>query len=548
MKQPSPDAGTALYENILLDPAYDISGKYMAVGHLKETALASPSAITPGTAVALGGLLGDEGLRRQSRAYFVFREAASTLGVLIVHPSEGPLQGLALRTLKRILADSHPGAHRAAAEALGSLPLKVRGPRPDRVSPCDGPPLTLRALQQGLGVSPEPAPRFAGRSLTLPTASGDRLLVIKMARDDDPPDFLSREAFWMDFLNASKGQFPLRFDVPEPIPVNGGFRFRLEDPRLAGRLPDGLHPERWAIAFLAHPDYFVYPNESPALSCEEAGEILRRNAWLLGRLASRGVVHTAPIPLFHNRVQRHRREDRGLYQWSLRGRLDQWLGSCAYPNVGRSGLRDFEHLVPLTGSGRDLYLYIGTHLLSLFLLAGSCFRSREPSRVGLDERGRPVDARDLFDARAFTEMLKGVFREYYDGFVGTPYTGELPFAPSALVARMIEEMGVDRHMEEVLRVHDQERMTDEGFAAFLSRRGVAPAEMARLARGKEDIVLITGPHLGGFNERISLPELINAVESMAALCVCGRYCAQSSNADRPCPRRDSASRAGQRKY
>ena len=36
----------------------------------------------------------------------------------------------------------------------------------------------------------------------------------------------------------------------------------------------------------------------------------------------------------------------------------------------------------------------------------------------------------------------------------------------------------------------------------------------------------TGPHLGGFNQRTSLPELIESVGSMSALCIFGRYCAE----------------------
>ena len=44
-----------------------------------------------------------------------------------------------------------------------------------------------------------------------------------------------------------------------------------------------------------------------------------------------------PIPLFHNRTQRLRRDDQGRYQWFRAGRLDQWLDSCAFPNLGLSG-------------------------------------------------------------------------------------------------------------------------------------------------------------------------------------------------------------------
>jgi hypothetical protein len=46
--------------------------------------------------------------------------------------------------------------------------------------------------------------------------------------------------------------------------------------------------------------------------------------------------------------------------------------------------------------------------------------------------------------------------------------------------------------------------------------------MKGLKKGIKDIVVLTGPHLGTFNERISLPELVESVETMAALCITGR--------------------------
>ena len=44
-----------------------------------------------------------------------------------------------------------------------------------------------------------------------------------------------------------------------------------------------------------------------------------------------------------------------------------------------------------------------------------------------------------------------------------------------------------------------------------------------MKRGAEEITLFTGPHLGGFNQQISIPELIECVGTMAALCIYGRY-------------------------
>ncbi|MBW2356106.1 MAG: hypothetical protein JRF23_04950, partial [Deltaproteobacteria bacterium] len=186
-------------------------------------------------------------------------------------------------------------------------------------------------------------------------------------------------------------------------------------------------------------------------------------------------------------------------------------------------LRDFEHLVAFTGPPLHFYRHLGNHFLSLLLVAGSYFRARDSRRVGRLPDGRPVDARDLFDAGLLIRVIEEIYRGYYRGFVGRPPRGAVPLDASALAERMIEEMGVDRHMEEVLRAADQTAMTRPEFEAFLRRRGFAPSRIEALRRGKGDLVVSTGPHLGGFNQAISLPELITAVETMAAACIAGRY-------------------------
>jgi hypothetical protein len=88
---------------------------------------------------------------------------------------------------------------------------------------------------------------------------------------------------------------------------------------------------------------------------------------------------------------------------------------------------------------------------------------------------------------------------------------------------MIEEMGVDRHMEETIRVADQQALTDREFRSFLIDRGVEEGKIGSLSRGVEDVVIHSGPHLGAFNSRISLPELIEFTASASALCVAGKY-------------------------
>lgn len=75
------------------------------------------------------------------------------------------------------------------------------------------------------------------------------------------------------------------------------------------------------------------------------------------------------------------------------------------------------------------------------------------------------------------------------------------------VDRMIAEMGVDRHMEEHLRVADQRQMTQRAFEVFLTDRGYDDGQVSVITKGAQDLVIQTHPHLGAFNRSISLPEL-----------------------------------------
>jgi hypothetical protein len=313
-----------------------------------------------------------------------------------------------------------------------------------------------------------------------------------------------------------------RFSVPTPLYADSQPVFRISALPLAPLGAVDRHPAGWAIAFITHGDYFRYPNH-PAVDGQTALEMLERNAYLMGRLAAKGVIHDAPIPLFHNRTQRLRRGDQGRYQWFRSGRLDQWLDSCAFPNLGMSGLRDFEHLQSFSGESRLLYRHIGGHFLSLLLVAGSHFRCRDKSRVGLDENRQPVDARDLFDQPLLEAMIRKIFAGYFAGFTGRSASPPLPLDLDRLSRRMIDEMGVDRHMTELLRRTDQDALTDGEFSAFLQSRGYGKSQLNDIVRGKADILITSGPHLGNFNRRISLPELIEAVAAMSAVCIAGRF-------------------------
>ncbi|MBI9073985.1 MAG: SidJ-related pseudokinase [Desulfatibacillum sp.] len=499
---------------------------YVNLGRLQYLVKENTPVIHVRTIEVLDDLLHREEHINRRTSYFTYRKAADVLALALEKSPDALVRQHALACLRGLVCVKHGSVHRAVAESLGSLPLDIRGPLLQ--VPEGNSPLPLASWEMILElagfVSDEP-PRAQGRSLVL-RAKEDQVLVIKMARVGDSAQALHAEASWMERLEQEAAGFPVDFHVPKPLRIDGSHVFRLGDlPALEGQ-PEALHPQRFAMAYVAHGDYFTYPNDPSGKGLPTGGEfveILAKNAWLLGKLGAGGMVHTAPIPLFHNRVQAGRRTDQGIYEWPRQGRLDQWLFSCQYPNLCSTGLRDFEHILAFDGSMGELYLHMGTHVLSLVLVAGSYFRNKDPKRVGFSPEGKPVDARDLFDRPLLIQAIRTIFFRYYQGFVGREFTGTLPRDAEALADAMIREMGVDQHMEEVLRIHDQEAMTQEDFIRFLKGRGFSLEKAQSHTRGKGDIILLTGPHLGGFNDTISLPELICFVATVTSLCVSGRY-------------------------
>lgn len=513
-------------ESALKREGLDFAATYLAVCDLKELIRTYPGVVCSETIQALQDVLKDPRFSGQTQSYFLYREAADALAFAIALTISKPLAEEAILALKNVLRTTKGHSHRAAARAMGSLPVAVQGPKLSEDVRGEIPRTTWEEILEESGITKSEPPRLFGRSLVVPFDEGNRLLVVKMACTEHAPDYVRREATWVQHLRSERYSFPVRFNVPEAIKIRGSYLFRLD--KVPMRIPEEshAHPAGYAIGFIADRDYFTYPNAHEAerrLTLERFREVICRNAWLLGKLTALGIVHSAPIPLFHNRVQRNRRADHGVYEWPRGGRLDRWLDSCSYPNFGMTGLRDFEHLISANGLGRKLYYFIGTQILGLLLVTGSYFRHQDRDRVGLDGQGNPIDARDLFDKLVLKNLVEGVFLNYYHGFAGTELSMDVPLDFDCLSSRMIEEMGVDRHMEEVLRVVDQKQMSDEEFSTFLSERGYRANEIKGFKKGAEDIIIHTGPHLGGFNERISLPELIESVGAMSATCMAGRY-------------------------
>jgi len=514
----------------------DFSELFVRVGQLKSLLDGGSTPATGRTVAVLAGLLDSDRHTDQTQAYHLFGAIAGTLATIGCSRDDPGVSRQALQILLPAATGSRGERQRALAETVGTLPVNIKGPHMQLAIVGLPPPRrSLKGIlaQMGVGTS---AGSYLGRSLVAPLADSDEVAVIKIARRGEDPAGLEREARWLDYLRTSTQLFAEPFIIPRPVRMKNGYLFRPTNlPALSGRPRDIDPATAAAIAFTVHRDYFVYPNDhrpQARLSYEQFRQVLQRAAVLFGELAAGGILHTAPIPLFHNRVQRQRRDDRGLYEWDRAGRLDRWLQSSRYPNFGPTGIRDFEHLTPLgTRVDHQLYRHIGNQLLSLVLVAGSYFRHKAPESVGLDKHGAPLDVRHLFDRAQFAELVQTVFNGYHAGFSKGESVVDMQAEIGALVTALIDQMGVDRHMREILRREDQSRMTTADFHAYLSQYPPTAGAAVEFEKGRADIEIHSGPHLGEFNGSISVPELTAFLRSASAAIVAGRFLEQRFGGD-----------------
>ncbi len=525
MKKQDLEKERSRLENALKSERLDFSATYIVLQRLHAFIEEQPALIGPKTIPALTHVFERTAHTARKQVFFLYRAAADTLVSIVLQSPDVSLAGEARLTLKKLLGAATPQLHRAVAEAIGSLPLPLRGPQLPETQLTDIPCLKWTDLLAETGIPAKNSFRQIGRSLMV-DINRSTVFVVKLAGDREGAKALQTETGWMEYLGSKSALFPVRFEIPVPLEIHNSHVFQLDGVPLQMPVATQIKRKYYAISFMAHKDYFGYPNDHRnawRLSEEKFREVILQNAYLLGKLASLGILHNSPIPLFHNRVQSNRRDDDGIYQWCRGGRLDAWLASCRYPNFGLSGIRDFEHFEPFNGERQKMYRTAGSCLLSFALVTGSYFRHKDPKRIGLNEKGRPVDVKDFFDRTLLKDMMKHTFLQYYQGFVGEAFKGDIPVDFDLLTDRMIDEMGVDRHMAEILRVADQKAMTAPEYKAFLLQRGYDQEKIARMKQGEQDITLLTGPHLGGFNDRISLPELIRFIETTSALCISGKY-------------------------
>ena len=293
-------------EDVLNGESYDFMAKYLAVGQLCAMAETNPAVFNLETVSILKSLFTNAIVYRQTQAYFLHREAANTLCRLAVYSQNSPVALEARLAVMDLLQTAKGRTHRAVAEALGSLPFTIEGPAIKNGHRKNIPVVGWRDFLVETGVVVHDTPFFMGRSLVGVTGNGNRVLVVKLAGAQHSSQSLRAETDWLDHMRNGDYSFPVKFHVPQPLKVQNSSLFQLED--LPVPIPENgaLHPDRNAIAFLAGKDYFLYPNESipeKRLNPDLFKEVLLRNAFLFGRLSSLGILHTAPIPLFHNRVQ-----------------------------------------------------------------------------------------------------------------------------------------------------------------------------------------------------------------------------------------------------
>jgi len=512
------DAAGRFLEERLPRSTGTFGASYIAAGQAHQFIESHPEAVSATLVNVLADMLTDPRHRQQTQSLHLYRLIADAL-VSAMAGSPGP--GVAERCFHRLhrLAKNGRGALlRALAAASAALPL-------DFPQLADGSPraisahrITLTDVCGRFGIAGPGAFLPLGRSLVAGADGSGRRVVIKMGTGSEDARRLMVESRWMSWLAGWRSPSGQAFAVPAPVRFDGHELISLTGAPRSGT----------ALVYLAPPGYFRYPNASDdgkRLSPDAFQEVMVRNATLLGELMACGICHDAPIPLFHNRIQRHRRDDAGRYLWEHGGRLDQWLASCRYPNFGVSGLRDFEHLHPIGQNVGPVTRVIGDHLLSLVLVTGAYFRAGPPARQGMDTDGRPVDVRHRFDRDRFRAVVEQSWAGYVCGFTGTRHEDAVPCPRGipALIDTLIEEMGVDRHMEEIFRRDDQRRLDDAAFRRLLIQRGMSAAAARHMQRGAADIRLLNGPHLGPFNGAISVPALVDFLAAAATLCVLERY-------------------------
>ncbi len=529
-------------ENIIIQQINNFQALFMAVSELNAIILKNPENADIETIKTLEIVLQTDKHLKQSKAFFLYRATAITIITIIKNTSNKKIVDKCLSVLKNNIRTSSKNRLRAVAEATGTLPLKIFAKRTTPFDISIIPSMSFNEILTKQKIKTCTDHKWLGRSL-VSNIDENKILVLKMAKQDDNLSELNMENGFMNYI-LKEFSTELKFKIPAPLKFSDHFLFSINELPISAPDNMNLHERNICIAFIADRDYFIYPNEeNNDFFIDEAifQEMILRNSSLLGELSGDGLIHTAPVPLFHNRVQQERREDGGIYDWAKGGRLDKWLESCRFPNFGESGLRDFEHFEIYNGNSLKLYKHIGSHILSLIMVTGSFFRNIGKDncnktlvgKFGFDDNGIGINAKELFNKQLLEQSLESILKNYYKSFTGIKDLNNFPFNFEKLSKTIIDEMGEDKHMEEILRVADQKKMSENEFSNFLLEKGFSLNKVTQLNKGEKDTTTPTGPHLGGFNQKISIPCLTDLLAKFSASCIADKFDAPGGKVTAP---------------
>lgn len=214
----------ALIEQTLSRGDYDFPAKYLAAKELNDLIRDEPEAVFSGTVNVIETLFRNPVIRNETQSYFLFRELTRALCGIGVRDVKRRAENAAFSVLFDILENMSGRAHRAAAEAVGSLHFRIHGPVVDAGAPSDIPVVPVDTVYKRAGVATPDCPQRMGRSLVFPLGAGKngeesargRILVLK-TDDRDALSCLYREAWWMGWIGDHKGESRGSFHVPRVI-------------------------------------------------------------------------------------------------------------------------------------------------------------------------------------------------------------------------------------------------------------------------------------------------------------------------------------------
>ena len=308
-----------------------------------------------------------------------------------------------------------------------------------------------------------------GRTLKYKDKKTGRYLALKLLKKNhgtsEDPSLLDYEGRMFDYLSRNKdklrphrGKERDRPVCPKPVLIEGRYVVRVKADEFGTGVRDAIKSQitkegqtmdvdtedgfyTLMVYETEDESYFTYLN-NPNINKENFNKALLDNVHDLFILARYGIIDTAIIELFHNEIQKGRK-DSGKYVWmeGVRpenarigaGRLNAWPNAVRYPNTRLSGISDLPdiyHIDELAEEGHPasvhlntlkgrhpkydtstFYLasYMGDYLLSMALVIGSYYRERNE-----------LDWQDDKKVEELAGLIKSYYIEAFMTFTGKP--------------------------------------------------------------------------------------------------------------------------------